>query len=117
MLKLFYSNPTQRRRDRRGDAEKIFRTPLTLSRQPFRVFFAGRIEINKGVYDIVEIARRLSADRSGAFRFDICGIGSELNNLRQRIDTLNLEEVVHCHALPTVLTGAIVAEAFAPAKH
>jgi len=72
-------------------------SPLTLSRQPFRVFFAGRIEINKGVYDIVEIARRLNADRSGAFRFDICGIGSELNNLRQRIDTLNLEEVVHCH--------------------
>jgi len=72
-------------------------SPFTVPRLPFTVFFAGRIETNKGVYDVLEIARRLNADRRGTFQFDICGIGSELENLRQRIETLNLQEVVRCH--------------------
>ena len=58
-------------------------SPGTVSRPPFRVFFAGRIEANKGIYDIVEIARRLNADRPGMFRFDICGDGGELDALRR----------------------------------
>ena len=71
--------------------------PTVVPRLPFRVFFAGRIESNKGVYDIVEIARRLNADRQGMFRFDVCGDGGELVALQQRIDSLKLNEVVWCH--------------------
>lgn len=66
-------------------------------RPPFRVFFIGRIETNKGIHDIVEIARRLERERKGMFHFDICGEGGELNNLRKRIDELNLQDVVSCH--------------------
>jgi glycogen synthase len=46
--------------------------------KPFRIFFAGRIETNKGIYDFVEIADRLQASRPGSFHFDICGEGSQL---------------------------------------
>jgi glycogen synthase len=71
--------------------------PNLATRPPFRVFFIGRIETNKGVYDILEIAVRLNVERKGLFYFDICGEGSELGNLRKRVTDLNLQEVVCCH--------------------
>jgi glycosyltransferase involved in cell wall biosynthesis len=71
--------------------------PDIRSRPPFRMFFIGRIEANKGIYDLVEIARRLEESRKGQFRFDICGAGGELNNLRTRITDLNLQNSVFCH--------------------
>jgi glycosyltransferase involved in cell wall biosynthesis len=67
------------------------------SQPPFRVFFIGRIETNKGIYDLVEIARRLEEKRRGQFLFDICGAGGELDNLRRRIAELNLQNVVVSH--------------------
>ena len=45
----------------------------------------------------MEIARRLEEKRKGQFRFDICGTGGELDNLRKRIADLNLQNVVLCH--------------------
>ena len=71
--------------------------PDIKSLPPFRVFFIGRIETNKGIYDVVEIARRLEEKKKGQFRFDICGAGGELENLRERIAALNLQNVVLCH--------------------
>jgi glycogen synthase len=71
--------------------------PDITSQPPFRVFFIGRIETNKGIYDIVEIARRLEEGKKGHFRFDICGAGGELDNLRTRIADFNLQNVVLCH--------------------
>jgi glycogen synthase len=64
---------------------------------PFRVFFIGRIETNKGIYDLVEVARRLEEKRKGDFHFDICGAGGELENLRKRVAELNLQNIVSCH--------------------
>ena len=71
--------------------------PNSVPRLPFRVFFAGRVETNKGVYDVLEIARRLNVDRPGQFQFDICGVGTELDNLRSEIVAANLQNVVRCH--------------------
>jgi glycosyltransferase involved in cell wall biosynthesis len=71
--------------------------PDITSQPPFRVFFIGRTETNKGIYDVVEIARRLEEKKKAQFRFDICGAGGELDNLRKRIAELNLENVVFCH--------------------
>lgn len=51
--------------------------------KPFRVFFAGRIVENKGVYDLLAIAHRLELEAPGEFRFDICGDGSELEPMRR----------------------------------
>ena len=67
------------------------------SKPPFRVFFLGRTETNKGIYDIVQIADELEKQSPGKFRFDLCGSGSELERLRERVRSLGLEDVVHCH--------------------
>jgi len=72
-------------------------SPDLTNRPPFRVFFIGRIETNKGIYDIVEIARRLEAKRKGAFQFDICGEGGQLENLRSVVASLGLQNAVLCH--------------------
>jgi glycogen(starch) synthase len=71
--------------------------PSLQSRRPFRVFFAGRIEKNKGVYDLVEIARRLELERPGEFRFNVCGDGNELTALEKDIRVSNLNGTVCCH--------------------
>jgi len=71
--------------------------PDISSQPPFRIFFIGRVETNKGIYDLVEIARRLEDKRKGKFRIDICGTGRELDNLRKRLADLNLQNVVVCH--------------------
>ena len=72
-------------------------SPRTIPRPPFRIFFAGRIEANKGIYDLVMIARRLNANRPRIFAFDICGDGDELNALRQLVMKSNLQDIVFCH--------------------
>jgi glycosyltransferase involved in cell wall biosynthesis len=75
--------------------------PDLANRPPFRIIFLGRIETDKGIYDLVEIARRLEAERKGMFHFDICGDGGELEKLRKRVVDLNLENVVSCHGYCT----------------
>jgi glycosyltransferase involved in cell wall biosynthesis len=57
----------------------------------FRVFFAGRIEKNKGVYDVLAIAERCDKQRPGEFLFDVCGEGSQLEPLRARALPPNIE--------------------------
>lgn len=72
--------------------------PPDFARQPpFRVFFLGRLEANKGIYDIVEIARRLEQEKPGRYRFDICGGGSELAGMRARVTQLGLDGAVSVH--------------------
>lgn len=67
------------------------------SEPPFRIFFLGRTETNKGIYDIVEMADDLEKQSPGKFRFDLCGSGSELDRLRDRVRSQGLDDVVHCH--------------------
>lgn len=71
--------------------------PPIPSLRPFRILFLGRIERNKGVFDIVEIARRLELDEPGKYRFDLCGNGGDLQLLRQQVDDAGLSDVVRCH--------------------
>ncbi len=65
-------------------------------RSPFRVLFAGRIEPEKGVFDLLEIARqtrRLSPD----IVFDLCGDGSALDALKQAAAAAGLADSFICH--------------------
>ncbi|HET6251541.1 MAG TPA: glycosyltransferase family 4 protein [Tepidisphaeraceae bacterium] len=64
---------------------------------PFRVFFAGRIERNKGVFDLLEIARRFAAEERNDIEFDLCGDGSALAELRQAITSAGVGERFRCH--------------------
>lgn len=70
--------------------------PATFSR-PMRILFAARVEANKGVFDLVEIARMLQSRRPGDFRFDICGEGSDLDSVRKRVMDSCLSDVVSVH--------------------
>jgi glycosyltransferase involved in cell wall biosynthesis len=65
-----------------------------LAEVPFKVMFAGRVERNKGVFDIVEIARLLEAERPGRATFEVCGDGTALNDLRAAIEEKGLSRVV-----------------------
>lgn len=62
--------------------------------KPFRVVFAGRIERNKGVFDMLDMAERLRAEE---VCFDICGGGSALEELRREAAQRGLESYVHIH--------------------
>jgi glycogen(starch) synthase len=53
--------------------------------RPFRVFYAGRIERDKGVFDLLEIARRFDREGRTEIEFDLCGDGSALADLRAAV--------------------------------
>ena len=66
-------------------------------RRPFRTVFMGRMEANKGIYDVIEIARRLERDRPGEYHFDLCGSGGQLEPARAKVAELGLAERVTVH--------------------
>jgi glycogen synthase len=68
-----------------------------LSQHPFRIVFSGRIEENKGIFDLVQIARRLQLIRPGAYKIDVCGEGSESGHFQNMISSLNLDSVITYH--------------------
>jgi glycosyltransferase involved in cell wall biosynthesis len=65
--------------------------------KPFRVFFGGRIETNKGVFDLVAVAQRLQRNGFHDVLFDICGDGSKLKELREQVQALGLSDMITCH--------------------
>jgi glycogen synthase len=71
--------------------------PPARSANPFRIIFAGRIEIAKGIFDLLSIAKQLETQQPGRFKFDVCGDGNEADNLRKAITDANLDDVVSYH--------------------
>jgi glycosyltransferase involved in cell wall biosynthesis len=53
--------------------------------RPFRVLFAGRIERNKGVLELVDLAVQLEAEHPGGFHFTLCGGGPAEAELAARV--------------------------------
>jgi glycosyltransferase involved in cell wall biosynthesis len=73
-------------------------TPVSsIPTNPFVVTFIGRVEANKGVFDVVQIAKELELRRRGEFRFNICGSGSASEELQQRVGTERLESAISLH--------------------
>ncbi len=68
--------------------------PQPHGRRPFRIVFAGRLEIDKGALDLVEIAASLEHAAPGVFHLDVCGTGSQSAVLAQQIRVRGLEHVV-----------------------
>lgn len=71
--------------------------PANEEKHPFEVIFMGRVERDKGVYDLLEIASQLKHDRPGEFGFHFCGDGTELANLRTTVEQRQLGDVAHVH--------------------
>jgi glycosyltransferase involved in cell wall biosynthesis len=63
-------------------------------RKPFRVLFAGRVEENKGVFDLVRIAGLLERQRPGKVRFEVAGGGSAGGRLKQEVARNGLEAAI-----------------------
>jgi len=55
-------------------------------------FFAGRLDRGRGVFDLIEIAIRLQAERPGEFHFELAGVGSASEEVQRRIAELGLQE-------------------------
>jgi glycogen(starch) synthase len=67
-------------------SEGFVRENLRSVRNPFRVLFAGRIERNKGVFDLIKISTVVKQTCSVPVIFEICGAGSELAQLRKTVE-------------------------------
>jgi len=77
-----------------ADSFKTAPKPRAFFDRPFRIMYAGRIEENKGVFDILAIARSLNESAAGQFEFVFCGDGNELMSLQERIRALGLTDTV-----------------------
>jgi glycosyltransferase involved in cell wall biosynthesis len=75
-----------------------------------RIMYAGRIERNKGVFDLLEIARRLQSERPGRFVWEICGTGSADAELSRAAAQAGLDGIFQ---LRGKLDRTAMAEAFA----
>lgn len=64
------------------------------SHRPFRIMFIGRIDRIKGVFDILEIARRIEDSNPGLIRWEICGRGKDFDEFVARHKELFLNNVV-----------------------
>jgi glycosyltransferase involved in cell wall biosynthesis len=80
--------------DARHFGAPVFADPDT---KPFRVLFVGRVERNKGVFDVLEMAATLKAVHPDSFAFDLCGSGSALAEVRKTVEARRLEDVVTVH--------------------
>lgn len=65
-------------------------------RSPFRVLFVGRIEAEKGVFDLLAVAERLIVQAQQEIQFVLCGEGSALADLRQAADQAGLGTALKC---------------------
>jgi glycogen synthase len=62
--------------------------------RPFRIMYIGRIDKDKGLFDLLEMARELEARLPGDVRWEICGTGKDFEELKRRHQELGLGDVV-----------------------
>lgn len=71
--------------------------PPSQDRAIFQVLFAGRIEVDKGVFDLLAIANRFKTEGRDTIKFHLCGTGSALEELRQQVEQLDLQSSFILH--------------------
>lgn len=71
--------------------------PAVAPRQAFQVLFAGRVERNKGVFDMLEACRRLRAEGGRPIVFHICGEGTASAALRAAVEQSGMGDVFLLH--------------------
>jgi glycogen(starch) synthase len=85
--------------------------PPPLNKGPFRLLFAGRINRNKGVFDLLEIMRQVDAKLPGRVSLELCGTGPDLEELKHEYLRLGLAGTVHIRGWtpPSELRALLVA--------
>ena len=64
---------------------------------PFKVMFAGRITVTKGVFMLVEAAQVLEKELPNRFEWHFCGDGPALNDLRKAVAESGVAHRIHLH--------------------
>ncbi|MEQ1546242.1 glycosyltransferase, partial [Methyloglobulus sp.] len=64
---------------------------LPHNQRPFNIVFAGRVERDKGVFDLLAMAEQL---RNDGVTFEICGGGSALEELKQECTNRGLGDII-----------------------
>lgn len=65
--------------------------------RPFRVMYAGRIERSKGVFDLLEVAKRLRDRGRDDIVFDICGDGGAMDELKHEVQRCGVGDTFELH--------------------
>jgi glycogen synthase len=63
----------------------------------FKLLFAGRIEVNKGVFDLLKIMELIDQRMPGCVTLDVCGDGPELQRLKEEHQRMHLERCISIH--------------------
>jgi len=63
----------------------------------FRILQVGRLEASKGVFVLIEVARRAREAGRTDFHFDVCGTGGALEDARRKVRELGLEDSFVLH--------------------
>ena len=66
----------------------------------FRMLYIGRVEADKGVFELLDAVARLNEKSDRVFRLDVCGTGGALAPLSEQVEMRGLNRVVslkgHC---------------------
>lgn len=63
----------------------------------FSLFFAGRLESEKGIFDLLQIAKNLKTKNISDVQFNILGNGSAELRLRHEVERSGVEEIFKIH--------------------
>jgi glycosyltransferase involved in cell wall biosynthesis len=71
-------------------------TPPTLPQdgQSFNLLYVGRLEANKGIFDLLEMMRQLEAAQPGRYFLDFCGTGAAHDELAREVASAELGNLV-----------------------
>lgn len=73
------------------------RSVVDFHQRPIRIAFAGRMERNKGVFDILSMAERLDKLLPGQVVFELCGDGDAFEQVSSERRARGLEQCVQLH--------------------
>jgi glycosyltransferase involved in cell wall biosynthesis len=71
--------------------------PPSSFKAPLRILFAGRVEYDKGAFDLLQIAKKLVESGNKDIVFDICGDGTALEPLRTSVQHEGVEKLFVFH--------------------
>lgn len=72
-------------------------SPVRKNDDSFHILFAGRLEENKGVFDLLEICRTLKPELQKKVIWDLAGDGSMKDELHNRVEQLGVGDVFRVH--------------------